>query len=175
MIDLAGSSDEESIIHGKKNKRKNDNGITPAASASASSASSSAAAAAAAATTRGEGAIRVSSSPSLSPLTTKKMPPNPSREMEKMDALRRARRWHEEGKRGRFGDRQLGGGNANAPVAADVDSAGCNNVGAPPASFRAPDVRRGGGIAEVPPVAPSSFSLVGIMSPRLRKTGRREA
>ena len=167
MIDLAGSSsDEESIIHGKKNKRKNDNGIKPAASASAS--------AAATATTRGEGSIRVSSSPSLSPLTTKTMPPNPSRELEKMDALRKARRWHEEGKRGRFGDRQLGGGNANAPVAADVDSAG-RNVGVPPASFCAPDVRPGGGISEVPAVAPSSFSFVGIMAPRLRKMGRREA
>ncbi len=167
MIDLAGSSsDEESIIHGKKNKRKNDNGIKPAASASAS--------AAATATTRGEGSIRVSSSPSLSPLTTKKMPPNPSRELEKMDALRKARRWHEEGKRGRFGDRQLGGGNVNAPVAADVDSAG-SNVGVPPASFCAPDVRPGGGISEAPAVAPSSFSLVGIMAPRLRKMGRREA
>ena len=165
MIDLAGSSDEESIIHGKKNKRKNDNGIKPAASASS---------AAATAPTRGEGSIRVSSSPSLSPLTTKKMPPDPSRELEKMDALRKARRWHEEGKRGRFGDSQLGGGEANAPVAADVDSAG-RNVGVPPASFRAPDVRPGGGISEVPAVAPSSFSLVGIMAPRLRKMGRREA
>ena len=152
MIDLAGSSsDEEGIILRKKNKRKNDSGIKPAASASS-------AAAAAAATTRGEGAIRMPSSPSLSPLT-KKMPPNSSRDLEKMDALRRARRWHEECKRGGLKDRLLG--DVNAPVAAEVDSA--------------PDVRPGGGISEIPAVDPSSFSLGGIMPPGLRKMGRREA
>ena len=142
MIDLAGSSsdDEEGTIcfspdelqsdrsrpaseeelRGRllrkkklRNKRKIDNGRKSAA-----------------ATTRGEGSIRASSSTSLSP--ARKVPPNPMREQEKLEALRRARRWHEERKRGRFGDR-LGGGASAAPVAADDDSAG-GNGGAPSAS-----------------------------------------
>jgi hypothetical protein len=176
-INLAGSlSDEEGIVASeeeprdrylrKKNKRKNDNGRKPAASASTATATATTD------TTKGEGAIRESSSLSLSPLTMK-MPSNPSRELERMDALRSARRWHEEGKRCRFGDRLLGG-DAIAPVAADVDSSGCNG-GVPPASSHLRNVRPGGGISEVPAVAPSSSSLGGTMPPRSVKVGRREA
>ncbi|KAL3769972.1 hypothetical protein ACHAW5_004784 [Stephanodiscus triporus] len=137
-----------------RNKRKIDNGIKYAA-----------------ATTRGEGSIRASSSPSLS--SARKAPPNPMRDQEKLEALRRARRWHEERKRGRFGDRLVGGASAAPVVVAAADSAG-GNGGAPSASSRSSRDASLDGISEVPLVA-SSSSSGGTQAPRSRKIGRREA